>query len=345
MIEIDGSLGEGGGQILRSALTLSAITGKGFHIHNIRANRKKPGLRPQHYKSVQAARKICNAVVDGSFISSTEISFVPQKFRSKKLKIDIGTAGSTSLLLQTVFIPLSLADSSSKIVFTGGTHTLWAPCFDFLNDYWLSKMRELGFSADIRLIEAGYYPAGGGKISGTINPVKLIHPLNLLERGRLVRIIGKSTYSNLNREIANRQKTQAYHRLTNYASDISIKVEHIPSKHKGTMLFISAEYENCISCHYALGELHKSAEKVADEAVDGFDAFFNSNGSIDRYLADQLIIPLSISNGASAFTTSHVTGHLRTNAEITQKFVDCDIAIYGEINQPGKVEITPAACR
>lgn len=345
MIEIDGSLGEGGGQILRSALTLSAITGKAFHIINIRANRKNPGLRPQHHKSVLAAKKICNAVVDGCFVSSPEIFFLPQRYCAKNLKIDIGTAGSTSLLLQTVFVPLSLAETSSKIVITGGTHTRWAPSFDYLSDYWLPNMRELGFFADIRLIAAGYYPKGGGKITGTIKPAKVIHPLNLIDRGRLVRINGKSTFSNLNREIANRQKTQAYRRLANYVSKVSIRVEHIPSKHKGTMFFISAVYENCISCHYALGELHKSAEKVANEAVDEFDAFFASNGSIDRYLADQLIIPLSIANGPSAFTTSHVTRHLRTNAEITKKFVNCDIVIHGDLNQPGRIEITPGTCQ
>jgi len=341
MIEIDGSLGEGGGQVLRSSLTLSLITGKECIIKNIRSRRKKAGLRPQHQKAVLAAKKISNADVAGNYLSSTEVYFNPQKNHSGRFKIDIGTAGSTSLIIQTIYLPLCLINTKSSILLTGGTHTLWAPCFHYLKYNWLPFLMKLGIDIDLELLEAGYYPQGGGRVRATIKPSQKILPLRLDERGELLEIIGISAFSNLDPDIGYRQKTRAYRRLTHRTENIKISTQKLPSKNKGTMLLLLAKFSNSICCFYSLGEPGKPAEKVADEAVDELENFLQTSGAVDQYMADQLLLPLCIADGPSTYTTNRVTMHLRTNAEVIKKFLPRDIRISGDINTPGRIEISP----
>ena len=168
MIEIDGSLGEGGGQVLRSALSLSILTRQPFHIYNIRLGRKTPGLKAQHLKAVDAAAAISHAVVEGARLDSTSLTFSPGELRTGRYKFEIGTAGSTSLVLQTVFLPLSLSGSASSVMITGGTHVPWAPCYHYLEWQWLPVIHHLGFDLSLSLEQAGFYPQGGGRISATI---------------------------------------------------------------------------------------------------------------------------------------------------------------------------------
>ena len=341
MIEIDGSIGEGGGQVLRSSLTLSLITGKKFSIKNIRSQRKKTGLRQQHLKAVIAAKKIGNADVTGNHISSTEVNFAPYKNRTGRFKIDIGTAGSTSLIIQTIYLPLGLLNSKSSVLLSGGTHTLWAPCFHYLKYNWLPYLAKLGIDIDLELLEAGYYPRGGGRVKAIFKPSQKILPLRLDERGNLIKIIGVSAFSNLDPKIGHRQKTRAYRRLIHITKNIKISTQELPSRHKGTMLLLSAEFSNCISCFYALGAPGKPAEQVVDEAVDELEDFLLSSGAVDPYLADQLLLPLSIADGPSTYTTNNVTSHLLTNAEVIRNFLPCEIKISGEIDTPGRIEISP----
>lgn len=346
MIEIDGAQGEGGGQVLRSALTLSAITGKGVHLYNIRARRSKPGLMAQHLKSVDAAAAVCKAKVSGASLYSTSLTFEPGALRSGRYRFEIGTAGSTSLVLQTVFLPLSMAASASSITIHGGTHVPWSPCYHYLALHWLPLLQKIGFDAEISLQQAGFYPAGGGIIHATIRPARTISPLTIVQRGNLVRIIGISAVANLPVSIAERQKRQAMLRLQRlpdlgHTPDLRIQVQQLPSPVKGTFLLLLAEFELSRCCYFSLGELGKPAERVADQAVDALLAFLETDGAIDQYLADQLLLPLSLAGGVSELRTSQVTEHLLTNAEVLQKFLPTRIEIIGEIGESGVIRIHP----
>ena len=358
MIEIDGAQGEGGGQVLRSSLALSMLTGQTLQIRNIRSRRTRPGLLPQHLRAVDAAAAISRARVEGASLGSKFLSFEPGEIRSGRYRFDIGTAGSTSLVLQTIFVPLSLARSSSSVIITGGTHVPHAPCSHYLEQQWLFWMRRIGYNASLTLDQAGFYPQGGGRITATVRPIGRLLPLILPDRGPLMSIHGLSAVSNLDLSIANRQKRQALLRLEASHLEAKIRTLELPSPGKGTLLLLLAEfgllmgdsgreaveegdsdYSQC--CYYSLGEQGKPAERVADEAVDGFFAFLESGGAVDQYLADQLLLPLSFADGFSEFRTSQITGHLLTNAQIIQAFLPTRIEIDGEPGQAGLVRVIP----
>lgn len=341
MIEIDGSSGEGGGQVLRSSLAMSILTQKDFHIRQVRARRSKPGLMAQHLKSVQAAAAICQAKVEGDVLGSQELVFRPGPVKAGKYHFEIGTAGSTSLVLQTIFIPLSLAARSSQVTISGGTHVPHSPCFHYIDLQWMVYMRQIGFNAQLLMEQAGFYPPGGGRIQAVIRPAEPLSALNLLERGQLQRIHGISGVANLDLEIAKRQKHQALKRLEPRARETKIKTVELPSPVKGTFLLLIAEFEHSQCCYFALGEQGKRAERVADEAVDGLEAFLKSDGAIDFYLADQLLLPLSLVKGKSSLHTSKVTQHQLTNANVIRAFLPVNIQIVGELDQPGLVHIEP----
>ncbi len=347
MVDIDGSQGEGGGQILRTALTLSVLTGQKLRISNIRANRKKPGLQPQHLKAVDAAAAISSANVNGASLHSTSIIFEPSSIRTGRYRFDIGTAGSTSLVYQTLALPLSLKKSSSSVMITGGTHVPWSPCFHYLNLHWQHFLNRIGLDIDLEMSLAGFYPQGGGKIMSTIHPSQEIRPLILLERGKLNRIHGISAVANLNISIAKRQKYRAIHHLSSYDPDIKIATLSMPSQYKGTLLMIIGEFRHGTSdytqcCYFSLGAPGKPAEHVADEAVEEFINFYNSPGTIDQYLADQLLLPLTLSSGESWLHTSRITSHLITNAAIIHAFQVARIEIKGSLGEPGQIKIVPA---
>lgn len=346
LIDIDGSMGEGGGQVLRSALSLSAITGKGVHLYNIRARRSKPGMLAQHLKSVDAAAAVTKADVDGATLHSSSLTFRPSALRSGRYRFDIGTAGATALVLQTIFFPLSLAPSSSFVIISGGTHVPWSPCYHYLALHWLPVLRRLGFEAYIELVQAGFYPQGGGRINARVRPLKTISPLTLTQPGKLLRIQGVSAVANLPVSIAERQKRQAMLRLYNLPDlgvipDLHIQIQQIPSPVKGTFLLLLAEFEAGQCCYFGLGALGKPAERVADEAVDALLTFLETGGAIDQYLADQLLIPLSLANGPSELHTSRVTEHLLTNANVLHAFLPVKIDVQGDVGQPGLIRITP----
>lgn len=189
MIKIDGSMGEGGGQILRSALTLSAITGKSFQIEKIRAGRKKTGLLRQHLTSVKAAVKICGGKVEGDEIGSTSLKFIPGKIKPGDYHFRIGTAGSTMLVLQTIILPLAMESEGSTIIIEGGTHNSMAPTFHYIKEVFLPLVKRIGFDISIQFLDYGFYPAGGGKIKVTTHPIEKLNRVNILERGEIDSIV------------------------------------------------------------------------------------------------------------------------------------------------------------
>lgn len=339
MKNIDGAIGEGGGQVLRTCLALSIVTGQGFNIQNIRAGRKNPGLRPQHLSALKLAADISNAKVGGAVIGSTQVSFSPQSAQAGKYKLDIGTAGSTLLVLQTIYLPLCLLERPSSFSISGGTHVPYAPSFDYIDQHWSYYMKRIGIEINCELSLAGFYPRGGGRILVNVTPVESIKPLNINQRGDLKQIRGISAVSNLERRIAERQRERVINRLGSKYPLNDIRIKQIPSKYKGTTLFLVCEFDNSQSCYFSLGALGKPAEQVADEVCDKIENFLSTDSALDEYLADQLLLPLSFANGNSTFSIAKVTSHLLTNAQVIQEFMPIDISITGKIGKPGMIKI------
>jgi RNA 3'-terminal phosphate cyclase (ATP) len=339
MIEIDGSIGEGGGQVLRSSLTLAAITGQPFRMTRIRTRRRDPGLKAQHRNAVQAAAAICRARVEGAELGSQTIVFEPGPIAPGDFSFDIGTAGSTSLVLQTILPALSLAPAASRVKLHGGTHVRWSPCFDYLKIQWLPFLKTIGFDADIEMVRAGFYPAGGGLVRAEIRPAGPLCALALVDRGALLRIHGLSAVGRLDPRIAERQRDRAAHRLAGRTPALDLPVVRLASGSPGTLLLLRAEFENSAACFFALGERGKPAERVADEAVDELLQFLDTDGAVDPHLADQLVLPLALATGASALAVSRVSDHLVTNAEIVRRFLPARIAIDAPAGSPGVVRI------
>ncbi|MBZ5699763.1 MAG: RNA 3'-phosphate cyclase [Acidobacteriia bacterium] len=338
-LSIDGSLGEGGGQVLRTSLALALITGRSFALTNIRRRRANPGLRAQHLKAVEAARDVGKAKVEGARLGSQSLVFEPTGLYPGEFHFDIGTAGSTSLVLQTILPPLSFAATSSTVTLVGGTHVPWSPCFHFLDLHWLHHMRKIGFNIRLKLDAAGFYPRGGGRVLATVWPVSRLSPLCLTNRGPLKRIRGISAVANLNQSIAERQKVQALKQLSDVARPVEIEILRLSSPSKGSLLLLLAEFENSQCCFYGLGALGKPAESVADEAVNELLDLLATDGAIDHYLSDQLVLPLALAPGVSEIRTSKVTQHLTTNAEIVKMFIPVSIEVDGKIGQPGSIRI------
>jgi RNA 3'-phosphate cyclase len=341
VIEIDGSMGEGGGQILRSALALSILTGKAMRMRNIRASRPKTGLRPQHLAAVKAAVKISGGTTEGAELGATRLVFEPREVRSGRYSFDIGTAGSTCLLLQTVLIPLAMSKGRSSLLLSGGTHVPYSPCFHYLDLHWLEFMRRIGFNAELTLEQAGFYPQGGGSLRATIRPAKGLNPLDITSRGILRKIEGISGVANLDSEIATRQKHQALRRLDQHIKGSKIKSIDLASPGKGTFLLLRADFERSQCCYFALGAPGKRAEIVADEAVNALEEFLESDGALDQYLVDQLLLPLSLASGPSYLRTSRITQHLITNMQIVRQFLPVTMEIEGELGKSGIIRIFP----
>ena len=322
LVHLDGSLGEGGGQILRTALTLSLITRTPFTMTNIRVKRMKPGLMPQHIKAVQAAAEIGGAQVDGAKLKSRNLDFYPADTTSGVYTFDIGTAGATSLVLQTIYLPLAFTKRGSEITIKGGTHVPYSPCFHYLQMHWRKYLHAMGLDIHLQLLKAGFYPPGGGLIKAEIHPIAALKPLQLMQRGPLLRIHGISAFANLSKSVAERQRDQALRRFREQGiKPYSIDVDELAALSKGTLLLLLAEFENSQACFFALGQRGKPAERVADEAVDQLLEFLSSNGAIDPYLADQLMLPLAITNARSDMHTSRITQHQLTNATVIEKFL------------------------
>lgn len=339
IVRIDGSFGEGGGQILRTALSLSAITQRPFEIYNIRANRKTPGLSHQHLQAVNATAQICNAEVVGNQLRSTDLIFYPGAVIAGTYRLDIGTAGSVSLVLQTIFYPLSLVTRPSFVTIIGGTHVSHSPCIDYLTQQWLFFLKKIGFDAEIKTRRAGYFPRGGGEVFTQINPTTPQHPFQIENRGKLIQVKGLSAVSNLDITIAHRQQTQAKKKFLERNIPHDISIEETPALGKGTMLLLVGKFEHSQCCYFSLGAIGKRAETVADEACNEFFSFLETKGVVDEYLADQLIIPLALTKGRSQFITPRITQHLITNIEIVKLFLPVTIDVLGNLNEEGLVKI------
>jgi len=340
LIEIDGSYGEGGGQILRTSLALSAILRKPFTIHHIRSKRKNPGLQAQHLEAVEALARMTEAQTDGVKFGSQKITFSPQKILPGDYQFEVRTAGSITLLLQGILLPLCLAHETSKLTLVGGTHVPWSPTFHYLSQVLLHTLKSMGVDAEAAIERWGFYPKGGGKIQLIINPIHELKPISLVDRGLLKKIRGLSAISNLPKHVAERQKDQALKRIQRELKiDPEINLLYdVPSNGPGSFLFLLAEYEKTVAGFSSFGARGKPAEKVADEAVDDLKDYIESEGCIDSHLADQLVPFMALAKGNSSFTTTRITEHLLTNLWVVKHFLEVKVQRSGKVGELGKVE-------
>jgi len=339
MIEIDGAMGEGGGQILRTSLALSLLTGQAFHLRRIRANRDRPGLRPQHLMCVRAAARIGDAQLQGASEGSRELRFEPGALRPGHYEFAIPTAGALSLVLHTVYLPLALRSSEAcDLVLEGGTHVKASPCFHFLETTWRRYLEEIGIRIALRLERPGFYPRGGGKAHAHIQPCAQPRALQLTPARPVNQITIQSAVAGLPLSIAARQERQASERLRATGLPLQSRVEEWPGG-PGTMLALILHGPPVATLFFALGARGKPAERVADAAVDEALAYLDSPGGVDPHSADQLLLPLSLAPGASCYRVSAVTRHLLTNADVIGHFIDRPIHIDGTLGEPGTVTI------
>ncbi len=317
MIEIDGSEGEGGGQILRYACALSLVTGQGFRINNIRGKRSKPGLMRQHLTAVEAAAAISGAECTGLAIGSDSISFVPGAVVPGEYHFAVGTAGSTGLVLQGVLIPLLLADGPSRLVIEGGTHAMQAPPFEFLEQVLLPVINRMGPRVEARLIRHGFYPRGGGRIEVDITPAPLL-PVDCLDRGALLGVQARALVAGLPKDIGQRE-LQALARRLDWAEE-QLLLEALPAEQgPGNVLLLEARFEQGCEIVSGFGQVGVTAERVGKQAAGRMAGYLESHAFAGPFLADQLLLPFTLAGGG-AFTTVKPSQHSLTAADIIARF-------------------------
>lgn len=323
MLTIDGSHGEGGGQILRTALSLSMCRRRAFRIINIRAARRQPGLRPQHLAAVQAAAAVAAATVDGDAIGSRALTFVPGETCPGTYRFDIGTAGSTALVLQTVLPALLTAPGASQLTLMGGTHNPLAPPFEFLQRAFVPLVNRMGAKLSVRLDRPGYFPAGGGLLDVRIEPAARLAPLDLTERGAVRAIHAWATVANLPGHIARRELAVLKKRLDLDRDDVRI---HIDTKAKGPGNTVTVEVacEHITEVFTGFGERGVRAETVAKRLARRVRRYVAADVAVGEHLADQLLVPMALA-GEGAVLTLKPSLHAVTNMDVIQRFLDIGI--------------------
>jgi len=338
LISLDGSQGEGGGQIVRTALALSAVTGQGFEITRIRAGRAVPGLRPQHVAAVRAATLACGARVGGAFDGSPDLRFEPGPVAAGDFRFEIATAGAVTLVLQTVLLPLATGSRPSRLEVTGGTHVPLSPSFHYLDNHWRAVVERLGFSAALTLVQAGFYPPGGGEVRAEVRPWARSTPLSIEKRGALVSVRGASGAARLAGDVARRQADAAHHLLwerRRLESAWDMVVLKAPSP--GSFLLLEAVFEEGRAAFGFLGQRGVRAEVLGDRAARTLLKFLDGEGAVDPHLADQLAVPLALSGGGRV-TTTEVTRHLETVAGVIGRF-GIPARTWGRRGGPGGLEV------
>ncbi len=321
MIEIDGSAGEGGGQVVRTSLTLAMSTASPIIIRNIRARRSKPGLRAQHLAAVRAAAAICGARIEGAAIASTMLTFVPGALRPGHYEIDVGTAGSTMLVLQTILPALSLCRAPSQILLRGGTHNPRAPTFEFIQYAYLPLLARLGYRAGVSLERHGFYPRGGGVVRASIEPLRRGDFLELLERGPVTSRTARVLISRLASHIAQREIDVLRSRLGLREGACGIDTVSAPSA--GNTLHVRVGCTNIVTVFCGFGMRGVPAETVAGRVADEVERYLAAEIALDSHLADQMLVPLALAAGGR-FSTLAPTGHTETNAAVIKHFLPVD---------------------
>ena len=319
MIRIDGSFGEGGGQILRTSLSLSLATGKAFRIEKVRAGRERPGLLRQHLTAVLAAAEVGGAEVQGATLGSTELAFSPGPIRAGEYRFSVGTAGSGTLVFQTVLPALMLASEPSRVVIEGGTHNTAAPPFDFLARTFLPLLERMGPKVLLQFERYGFYPAGGGRFCAEIHPVKALKGLQIGERGEITLRRAIGVVAKLPRHIAQRE-LETVGKMLNWGPECFSVEESRNSAGPGNIVMIEIGSSEITEIFSAFGQVGLSAEKVASIAARDAREYLVSRAAAGEHLTDQLLLPLALA-GAGFFTAEKINMHARTNMAVISEFL------------------------
>jgi RNA 3'-terminal phosphate cyclase (ATP) len=338
MIVIDGSEGEGGGQMLRNALALSLITGTPFRIENIRGNRARPGVMRQHVTAIEAACEIGGAECEELAIGASALTFTPGRVTAGEHRFAVGTAGSTSLVLQTILPALMIADGPSRLVLEGGTHNMNAPPFDFIERVFLPVVNRMGPRVSARLDRYGFHPAGGGRIEVEIVPAPALERIDLLERGARGAYQARALVAALPGEIAVRELASVG-KILGWTEE-ALKIEQLPEgMGPGNIVMIEARFEHVSELASGFGRLGVPAQQIGEKTAKRMAGYLASNAAAGPYLADQLLLPMAMAGGGS-FTTVKPTLHARTAAEVIAKFLP--VAIRFEEQEDGRHLVTVA---
>jgi len=332
-IKIDGEFGEGGGQIIRSAVTLSAITGKPVEIENIRKNRKVPGLRPQHLLGVKILSKICQAKVEGLYVNSTSLKFFPSQGLNLDLQEDIGTAGSIPLILQVLTPAVSLMKNSLKLSIIGGTDVPWSPTSDYTKYVLAEAFSRIGINFTCDIKRRGYYPRGGGLVQTQIQPCRNLNPISLIERKTTFAKL-LCVYSHISREIIQKEIDDAKIILNKNGFDCEISTKEENALDKGCSILIFSNDANSVTGSDGIYQksLNGLGESVARK-------FIESNLGVDLFLSDMLVVPLSLIKETSVYRVKQITKHLETNLFVASKITGCKYGI-GKIDNGFEVRIS-----
>jgi RNA 3'-terminal phosphate cyclase (ATP) len=328
MTTIDGSQGEGGGQILRTSLALSLLTGQPFRLENIRAGRQKPGLLRQHLTAVEAATTVGAAEVIGATLGSQTLEFRPRGVTPGNYRFAVGTAGSATLVLQTILPPLLTGNGISTLTLEGGTHNPFAPPFDFLARCFVPLIQRMGPTVELELRRPGFFPAGGGKFHARIEPVKRLKRFDLLERGPIRQQRARALISKIPTHVAERELAVVRERLGWREDECNVESVANPVG-PGNAVLLEIEAEHVTELFTSFGERGRSTEEVAGEACEAARAWLGANVPVDEHLADQLLIPMALAGGGT-FRTVEPSLHSRTNALIIERFLSVGIGFEQE---------------
>ncbi|MGD8542708.1 MAG: RNA 3'-terminal phosphate cyclase [Desulfobacteraceae bacterium] len=338
MLQIDGAQGEGGGQVLRSALALSLVTGQAFEIRRIRAGRQRPGLMRQHAAAVHAATAVGSARVAGGTIGSQQLTFVPEAVKPGDFRFAVGSAGSATLVLQAVLPALVLAGGPSTVVLEGGTHNPFAPPFDFLEKAFLPLLGRMGPQVTVALDRPGFFPAGGGRFTARVTPVARLRPLVLTERGKLLRLRGAAIVADLPRRIAEREAAALADLLPLAAEDVAIR--ECPGCGPGNAVLVAVHSEHVSEVFSAFGARGRPAESVARAAAEEVLGYLAAGVPVGRRLADQLLLPMALAGGGS-FHTLEPSRHTRTNIAVIGHFLGAAITARPLEQGAWQIAVTP----
>lgn len=333
VIELDGAIG--GGQVLRSGVSLSMVTGRTLLIRNIRARRSRPGLMRQHLTAVLAAAQVCGARVEGAELGSQTLRFAPGPIQGGDYRFAIGTAGSCTLVLQTLLPALLRAPGASRVTLCGGTHNPLAPPVDFLQRAWLPLLRRMGARVELTLLRHGFVPAGGGELQAFIQPGELA-PLHLMQRGTLLQARATTLSAGLPPQVSEREFKRVRQRLDFSLEQLSA-VEIDPDQGPGNVLMLEYTHEHVTEVFSAFGMARVRAETVADEAINQALQWLASDTAVGEHLADQLLLPMALA-GAGSFTTPQMSDHLHSNMAVICRFLPVVIETHEQEEGGLKVE-------
>jgi RNA 3'-phosphate cyclase len=341
-IEIDGSQGEGGGQILRTAVSLSAVLGVPIKVVDIRANRPQPGLKAQHLEAVKALQKLCNAQVDGLEVGSKEVLFRPGKVEGGHFTIDIGTAGSVSLVIQTLVLPALWGPKDTFVRIIGGTDVKWAPSIDYTHYVYLSILRLMGAHTNLGLINRGYYPEGGGEVELRICPLEPegLKPLVIPAQDGEPKVFGSVHTANLPEDVGKRLKSTALKFLVG-VKDVKVMSNQWEGRSTGAGITLVSEFKNTLLGADALGEKGKRAEIVAKECVEELLADGKSGATLDHHMADQILPYLALATGPSEFLVREITAHAKTNIDVIEKLVGASFELKAAEDGLTRIKVQP----